>query len=293
MLQKIMKPFFEKVSVPNGQSWALFDRQLPEFSFNWHYHPEFELTLTLNSVGERFVGDHVERYGDGDLVLVGPNLPHAWRSRTNVDPQYPHRALVIWFTEDWIQGLIKRNPELAGISVLLEEAKRGVAFSPFMRELVRPKLMAFVNSSLESRWIGLLTILLSLVGDSDRQLLALQSFIATDKAKDRARLDRVLTYLHAHYTDPIRLEVVAALAAMSESQLQRFFKKCTQMTVSDYLTQLRIGRACSLLLDSDRPIALIAEEAGYSYPSYFARQFRAAKGMTPIEFRRRFIDSLK
>ena len=80
----------------------------------------------------------------------------------------------------------------------------------------------------------------------------------------------------------------ASLAAMSESQLQRFFKRCTRMTVSDYLAQLRIGHACALLLDRNRPIALIAEQAGYSQPSYFARQFRAVKGMTPMEFRRRF-----
>jgi hypothetical protein len=91
-----MRPWFEHVTVPDGQSWTLYDRQLPAFPFNWHYHPEFELTLTPNSVGERFVGDHVARYGDGgDLVLVGPNLPHAWQSRATVQADAPHRALVV------------------------------------------------------------------------------------------------------------------------------------------------------------------------------------------------------
>jgi hypothetical protein len=71
----------------------------PEFPFNLHYHPEFELTLTLNSIGERFIGDHVAHYGDGDLILVGPNLPHAWQSRTTVCPDQPHRAVVVWFSE--------------------------------------------------------------------------------------------------------------------------------------------------------------------------------------------------
>ncbi|MDN5568985.1 MAG: hypothetical protein L0G27_09640, partial [Paracoccus sp. (in: a-proteobacteria)] len=67
-----MQPFFEQVGIPEGRSWLLFDRQLTEFPFNWHYHPEFELTLTLNSRGMRFVGDSVEPYADGDLVLLAP-----------------------------------------------------------------------------------------------------------------------------------------------------------------------------------------------------------------------------
>ena len=77
-------------------------------------------------------------------------------------------------------------------------------------------------------------------------------------------------------------------ATMSESQLQRFFKRCTRMTVSDYLAQLRIGRACALLLESEQPISQIAEAAGYGQPSDFTRQFRAVKGMTPTAFRHSF-----
>src|SRR3546814_14055480 len=70
-----MKPIFEKVPVPDGASWRLFDRRLDAIPFEWHYHPEFELTLTLNSRGQRHVGDHIDIYDDGDLVLLGPNLP--------------------------------------------------------------------------------------------------------------------------------------------------------------------------------------------------------------------------
>lgn len=283
-----MRPFYEKVTVTAGLSWELFDRRLPEFPFNWHYHPEFELTLTLNSIGERFIGDHVARYGDGDLILVGPNLPHAWQSRATADPAQPHRALVIWFTAEWVQGLIEHNPELAPLSAMLAESARGLAFSDAAGKAARSKLLSLVEAAPAMRWLGLLEVLLLLATDAERQMLALQGFVAAVSVRDRERLDRVLSYLHAHYANPIRLATLAGIAAMSESQLQRFFKCCTRMTVSDYLLQLRIGRACSLLLESDRSIALIAAEAGYSHPSYFTRQFRAAKGMTPLEFRRRF-----
>ncbi|BCG04285.1 AraC family transcriptional regulator (plasmid) [Paraburkholderia sp. PGU19] len=283
-----MQPWFEKVTVPDGQSWTLFDRRLPAFPFNWHYHPEFELTLTLNSVGERFIGDHVAHYGDGDLILVGPNLPHAWQSRTTLCADQPHRALVVWFSESWAHGLTRHYAELAMLDTLLARAARGLSFSDAIRDAVRFRLLALVDAAPPSRWLGLVDILLMLAGDAGSQPLSLRGFVPQENAHDRARLERVLTHLHEHYAQPVRLSVLASLAAMSESQLQRFFKRCTRMTVSDYLAQLRIGHACALLLDRNRPIALIAEQAGYSQPSYFARQFRAVKGMTPMEFRRRF-----
>lgn len=283
-----MQAWFEQVTVSSGQSWTLFDRQLPAFPFNWHYHPEFELTLTLNSIGQRFVGDHVGQYGDADLVLVGPNLPHAWQSRSTLDPDQPHRALVLWFTPQWAHGLTQPYPELDSLGPLLADARRGVAFSAATVDLAKPRLLAMVDAAPAQRWLGLVEVLLLLAADRQRHPLALQGFAVDEAPRDRARLDRVLEHLHAHYAEPIRLATLAELAAMSESQLQRFFKRRTRMTVSGYLAQLRVGHACALLLEGDRPIAQIAEATGYSQPGYFTRQFRTLKGITPLAFRRSF-----
>ena len=97
-----MRPLFEKVTVPEGASWSLLHRRLEDgIPFYWHYHPEFELTLTLNSRGQRYIGDSIETYDDGDLVLLGPNLPHTWCSAERIDARRPHVALVMWFTEAW------------------------------------------------------------------------------------------------------------------------------------------------------------------------------------------------
>jgi AraC-like DNA-binding protein len=283
-----MLPWFEQVDIPHDQSWTLFDRRLPSFPFNWHYHPEFELTLTLNSIGERFVGDHIEHYEDGDLVLVGPNLPHAWQSRSRLCETEPHRALVIWFTQAWAETLYTQYVEFTPLRALLAEAARGLTFSGATRAAVAARLTGLVDAAPATRWLGLVESLSLLASDNRRRPLALQGFQPVDNPRDRARLERVMSYINAHYMEPIRLATLAECAAMSESQLQRFFKRCTRMTISDYLTQLRIGRACALLMQPDRPIGRIAEELGYGQASYFTRQFRATKGMTPLAFRRRF-----
>ena len=97
-----MKPFLEKIHKPADASWSMLNRRLQDgIPFQWHHHPEFELTLTLNSRGLRFIGDQVGEYDDGDLVLLGPNLPHTWASREAVRAGEPHVALVLWFDSDW------------------------------------------------------------------------------------------------------------------------------------------------------------------------------------------------
>jgi hypothetical protein len=109
-----MRPFLERLPWQEGSSLAVLDRQLEEaIPFQWHHHPEFELTLTLNSCEQRFMGDHVGEYDDCDLVLVGPNLPHTWVSREAVSAG-PHVALVIWFHPDWAARVVRILSSSAG-----------------------------------------------------------------------------------------------------------------------------------------------------------------------------------
>lgn len=283
-----MRPWFERVTIPQGQSWRLFDRRLPEFPFNWHYHPEFELTLTVNSRGMRFVGDHVETYDDGDLVLLGPNLPHAWQSQAVIDGEGPHRAVVCWFTHDWIEAMIALAPELAGLRPLLAESGRGVVFGPATARAARERLLALVDIRIEQRVLDLLSILVELSGDPRRGPLASGAVSLGEVPRDKARMARVLDWLHEHYTRPIELAPLAEIAHLSPSQLQRMFKRSTRMSISAYVAQLRIGHACAMLAQGDRPIGVIAGEVGFADGPHLTRQFHAAKGMPPRAYRALF-----
>ncbi|WP_085317224.1 AraC family transcriptional regulator [Derxia lacustris] len=280
-----MRPWLETVVMPADRSWLLFDRQLASFPFNWHYHPEFELTLTLGSEGMRFVGDHIARYGDGDLVLVGPNLPHAWESSRTVGAAPRHRAMVCWFTEAWIGALIEVSPELAPLRRLLDAAGSGLLFSPQARERAARQLLALVGAAPERHWLGLIETLLGLCADADRQTLATSAITPAGNSRERQRLAQVLDWLNAHYTEPVALEALAALAHVSPSQLQRLFKRSTRMSISAYVTQRRIGHACALLAQGALPVAQVGARVGYAEPGYFTRQFRAAKGCTPSGYR--------
>jgi AraC-like DNA-binding protein len=282
---RAMQPWFETVTIPPDRSWLLFDRQLAEFPFNWHYHPEFELTLTVNSEGMRFVGDHVERYGDGDLVLLGPNLPHAWQSHAPVDAGSLHRAIVCWFTRDWIEALLRLMPELAPVALLLSEARRGLEFGADTIALLRPRMLRLGALQPAEQLLELQSILLLLSAARDRRPLASGEISIGDLPRDRARMQRILTWLHTSYDKPVQLAPLCDIAHLTESQLQRVFKRSTRMSISQYVTQLRIGRACQLLVQTDSNMSRIAAECGFADSAHFARKFREAKGVTPTRYR--------
>jgi AraC-like DNA-binding protein len=284
-----MKPYLEKLQPEDGASWAMLNRRLDDgIPFQWHHHPELELTLTLNSRGQRFVGDHAGPYEPGDLVLVGPNLPHTWASSDRPDPGEPHVALVLWFGEDWLGGLAAEAVELRPILDLLERGRQGLQFSAATAEALRPRYEALFAAPPAARLFGLLELLLALASDSEARPLASRSGTAEGGGESRERIDRVLGHIHANYAEPLRLEALADIAALSPSGLHRLFKKHLQTTISDYLIRLRIGDACARLSGTDQPIQHIASEIGYGVLANFNRHFLRLRGMTPREYRARF-----
>ncbi|HWA18678.1 MAG TPA: AraC family transcriptional regulator [Devosia sp.] len=282
-----MKPFLEKVTPAPGASWAWLDRRLEGgIPFQWHHHPEFELTLTLNSRGQRFIGDHIGAYGDGDLVLIGPNLPHTWVSREAI-ALGPHVAQVMWFHPDWMAALGATLVELHKVTALLKRAGVGLAFSREMAEAARPLILALFARPAEERVLPLLDLLRLLATDENAVPLASPQS-APHLSGDRGRIDRVLDYIHLNYAGAISIPELAEVAALSPSGLHRLFLRHTRQTITAYVTALRIGEACALLSGTSRPIAHIAADVGYESLANFNRQFKAAKGMTPRAYRNMF-----
>ena len=283
-----MRPWFEAVTIPDGQSCLIYDRRLPEFAFNWHYHPEYELTLTLGSHGTRFVGSDVAPYEDGDLALIGPNVPHAWQSHRLAEGADEHRAIVCWFTEDWIKGILELMPELGAIGPLLAAADNGVLFGPATATTLKARMLSLCAQPQADRALGLQGLLLALSGAHDRRTLSSGAINPGNVSRDQRRMERVLAHINAQFDAPIRLAPLCDIAHVTESQLQRIFKRSTGLSVSEYVTRLRVGRASTLLSRTDLPMSAIAEKCGFHDAAYFARKFRATTARTPTAYRREF-----
>ena len=282
-----MKPFLEKLAIPADASWTLLNRRVDAgIPFEWHHHPEFELTLTTNSRGRRFVGDSIDTYDDGDLVLLGPNVPHTWYSEEKVEAGSPHVALVMWFRTEWADSFTSTFVEMRNVRRMLEAAGRGLAFSCAVTAKARPLIEAMPYLDGPSRLLNLMQVLNILAEDEEVAALASPAFYASAAAPpDRSRIDRVLDHIHGAYHADIRIEDLAAISCLSVSGFQRLFRRHTRLAVTDYISQLRIGQACALLLSTERPIAHIADTVGFRNLSNFNRQFLQLKQMTPRAFR--------
>ncbi len=282
-----MRPYLEHIAASQEGSWTLFDRRLPAIPFEWHYNHEYELTLTLNSRGQRFIGDSMSAYEDGDLVLIGPTIPHTWCSSESAGAGETHQALVLWFSEAFVQNLIRSHIELRSVQTLLESSTRALEFSVDVRCRARERICAMLTQTAEDRLPALLQLLLLL--STDKQARPLTSSLTPAPASvTEERIGKVLTYLHGNYRKPNSVAMLAKVAALSPSSLHRLFRIQTGMTTSDYVSQLRIGNACASLVNSTKPIALIADEVGYGNLANFNRQFKALKGKTPRAFRDAF-----
>ncbi|MBP1849035.1 helix-turn-helix domain-containing protein [Rhizobium halophytocola] len=285
-----MRPYLEKLPPISDASWSMLNRRLDDgIPFQWHHHPEYELTLTLNSIGQRFIGDHVGEYGHGDLVLVGPNLPHTWSSRERIDAGGPHVALVFWFRQDWIDGFLGNAVELSPIRQLFAEAAPGLSFGPEIGESLRSRFEAMFSRPPRARLMAVLDLLAELAEQRERgRAQPLASGLPPPTTESRSRIDRVLNALHRDYAGTVRMGDLADLAALSQSGLHRMFSKHTHSTISAYLTRLRVGDACARLSGTTQPIAHIAAETGYRSLANFNRQFRSQTGMTPSAYRASF-----
>ncbi|NAX20897.1 AraC family transcriptional regulator [Vibrio sp. V39_P1S14PM300] len=285
-----MKAQFEKVAYANNSSWRLLIRRLEAIPFEWHFHPEYELTLTLNSCGERYIGDQITAYGDADLTLLGPNIPHTWQSNRVLDAEHPHTVYVLWFDQQWVNAVCQLFPEYRALQRLTTDASRGLHFPPQLVNELLPQFIALESASSARRLTLLLQILdaLSHCGEYELLCSGQEGTMVESDQREQRQLSLLLEQIHEGYTESLLLEDLAQVVAMSESTLTRFFRRMMGMGVNQYITQVRLGKACSLLIRSDWPVSVIAQQSGFVNQANFNRLFKKYKQMTPGGFRRKF-----
>jgi AraC-like DNA-binding protein len=254
--------------------------RVPAFEFKWHYHPEYELTYILKGTGYRVVGNSHAHFSQGDLVLLGSNLPHTWCGK--LDDGAPSEALVIQFSKELIEPFLKLN-EGQSIQKLLELSNRGLCFES--DQLLADQLYTITNTSGLERILSLLSILNQLSIGKSRPLTT-ENYHGIMTKQFETRVNKVCAHLQIHFHEQITLKQVADLVFMSESNFCKFFKKATGTTFSDYLNDLRINEACHLLLSTEDTVGKIAQDSGFESLSYFNRVFLKKKQLTPSVFRK-------
>jgi len=260
--------------------FIVLDHQNAKFDFPVHYHPEFELNLVLHSNGKRIIGDSIKEYGEADLVLIGPNTPHAWTGN-----QPGVRVVTIQFQENLFGEQTLSRKLTLPIKELLERAKMGILFSGETTEGMINRIIKLPEHRGFDSLLEFLSILYDLSISRNQISLSSPSFVGQFDFSKSKRIKMVNNYLHQNLQSQIRINEVAELVNMSPSAFSHFFKKRTQRSFTDYLTELRVGYAARLLIETDKNISEICFDSGFNNISNFNRSFKSLKGRTPSEFR--------
>lgn len=275
------------------REWESFLCEVVEgasYGAQWHFHPEHQLTLVLKSRGHRVVGDNISPLNPGDLVLVGGNVPHVWHQD---DPEGRGQsdavhAIVIRFRDDFLGDDFMHKPEMEPVRALLHRAVRGLHVTGSTQKRVARRMEAIPKASGLARVIELLAILDDLAQSKDLKPLSSAGFRPELHETDQGRMGRVFGYIHEHLTEAISREAVAAKASLSAGAFSRFFKTRTGKTLPQYVNELRVGRACTRLVEGDDKVADIALDCGFENLANFNRQFQRLMSASPRAYRQQF-----
>ncbi|MHB1178608.1 MAG: AraC family transcriptional regulator [Daejeonella sp.] len=284
-----MKIHFEKVTTQQGEPLLVKEVNARVFPAPLHFHPELELTLILESSGKRFIGDSIENFEPGDLVLVGENLPHFWcNEESPSDDGYSH-AIVVQFNKYFLGETFFRLTGATHIENLISNSNRGIEIKNPTKSLVKEKLIKILDLNTFEKTLLLLEILDIIATTKDFYYLSSPNFKPYLHETDCTRMNRIYSYIYNNISNNLDLTEIAGLLNMSVSAFCHYFKKRTQKTFTQLVNEIRIGKAKRLLIETDKTISEIAYEIGYHSYSNFNKQFCSLTKSSPKEFRRNYL----
>lgn len=285
-----MKPSFEQIKKNISESLITqLVLDLPEFEPYWHFHPEYELTYIIRGSGKRIVGDSIEPFEAGDLVLLGANLPHTWNSVKHDPDISSYKALVFQFSDSLVPGNGNYFPEFEGINRLLKLSQRGIWFHGSQATETGKKLIKLTRSKGIDKLTRFWLIVDQLAKSNKYSFLASENYSPSLNKYSFERINNVFSYVSGHFSEDIRLSHLARLTHMTETSFSRFFKTITGESFTEYLNNYRISRSCCLLAEQkEKSILQIAYESGFKSSTHFNRMFLIKKGCSPTNFRRQY-----
>ncbi len=288
-----MKPLYRKLPAKLESSFSARHDIMPNFGNVWHFHEELELHYTIRGEGVRFIGDNISSFAPNEIILVGEKLSHAWRCKDEYfqnNPDYSIEAIVLQFLPDCFGKQLLQLPEAYMIPKLYERAKSGLIIKGETKRKVAELMHSSVNETGFGKIISLLEIL-KIIAESDEceTIVKTQTTFHQSNEADNIRLNNIFNYTHAHYKEEITLGEVSNIANLSITSFCRYFKMMTRKTYYDFLVEIRISHACRLLVENILPTEVICFECGFNNVSNFYRHFKKVMGLTPLEYKKRYL----
>jgi len=286
-----VKPLLLKVPKGLQKSFSIRQDVVLYFYDRWHYHPELELIHIEQGSGTQFVGDNIRNFRSGDLLLIGPNLPHYWRCDEKYfqrESQLFAQATVVHFSEEIFGKPFLSLPENKAINELLINSRRGLKINGSGTEEVKALLKDLLNQKSGNPVISLLRLLESLAHCAGVELLSELPFQEEFDQYDTDRINHIYQYSIRNFQKKITIEEISEVASISPNSFCRYFKSRSRKTYSQFLLELRIGHACKLLSETNLSVAQVCYESGFNNFANFNKYFKIYTGKSPLLYQKEF-----
>lgn len=267
--------------INNEDLFIILDHINAKFEYPIHCHPEYEINLVIDTLGTRVIGDFEEAFDGLDFVMIGPYVPHVWKSTKETN-----HVVTIQFSSELLNFPIMEKRLFLPIKQLLHDSMQGLHFYGPDAERIKDEIVELTRIQGFQSATMFLNILNSLAHAPRRKLVTnmqdAENLIHQSKSR---RIRKVCKHIEENISHKITLSDAAKLVSMSDSAFSHFFKKQTGISFITYVNNLRVAKACDLLANTNLSASEICYECGFNNKSNFIRLFHKRKNMTPIEYR--------
>ena len=281
----IQQPTLEKIDPVFGSSFS-YRTYLPNANQRkdsfWHYHPEIELVYVNGGSGKRQIGSHISYFRNGDLILIGSNLPHC----AFTDSLTEHKCeTVIQLKPDFLGNDFFGITEMKGIRNLLNMAQKGIVYHGNTKRRIGKEIEGLAKKESFEKLIVLLKILRDLETAENHTVLNAQGFVLETNLQDNNRINIIFNFVKEEFKRPISLDEISEKVSMTNPAFCRYFKKITGKTFTKFVNEYRLAHAAKLLHEEQIGITDVCYESGFNNFSHFSKEFRKFTGKSPSVYR--------
>lgn len=277
-----------KTQLSENRSFSIRVDHSPRYHNSWHYHEEIELIFIVKGRGTYYIGDCIKNFKEGDLIIIGSNIPHYWLFDDDYfdgSQNYKIEVFVLHFRPSLFSSDFLLLPENKFIFRLLSHSKKSIKLTGFDEKQVLDHFGNLASPSNQNHVLSLLTLLQDLTHCQHEALIS-QQYAKLSHFHEQEKLNKVFEFLRLNFKSKVTLEEVSEIAGLTNNSFCRYFKTNTGKTFIEFLIDIRINYACKLLSESNAPIKEILYSSGFSNSVSFHKKFKELTGMTPTEYRK-------
>jgi hypothetical protein len=262
---------FDHVHIP-------FDKQVP-----MHQQETWELAYIISGSGIRIIGDVVENFSEGEVILIPPDVPHCWSFDKNVcDKDGKIEHICIFFKNEFLDNLKQSFSELNQTICDIKDNQNALSFFDGTQKNLQELMMRMISQNTIERLSSIILILNQISSSQSVNIVGSK----TSERKNEKKLHEIYMFILGNFHRNIELDEVAKLVGMPKSTFCLFFKKMTGKSFVTYLTDFRIESSCQMLLKTKMSVSEICVASGFNDIPYYNRIFRKIKNQTPTEYRK-------